>query len=108
MMAEKRIHTRSFPNVETERLLARLEYMRVNLARLGSECEQKNDFRAHAREVINCERELLFRQVPFVPVTNGAHLLIPLDHVRLVQPEQGSGIFARRIKAMKAQPKLEG
>lgn len=84
--AETRIKTRSIPNVDTERLLRRLEYMRENIKRLARECEQKNDFRAHVREIVNIERELARRDVAFMPVTGGRHLLIDVHAVRETRP----------------------
>lgn len=87
-MSATRIKTKSFPNVETERLLARLEYLRTNLreiARGERNDKSREDFRTYVREIMNCERELQFRDVPFVPVTDGKHLKCRLD-IRVIRP----------------------
>lgn len=69
-------------NVETERLVRRLEFARNNLQYMAEVCEQKNDFRAIVREIVNVERQLTARGVRFVPVTNGRHLAMGTDLVR--------------------------
>ncbi len=86
MMGEKRIRTRSIKNVETERLQARLEYMREHLVSRARSHEQKSPFKDDVRQIINIERELTFRGVPFVPVTNGHHLSVSVHLVRVMMP----------------------
>jgi hypothetical protein len=86
MLATKRIRTRSCKNVETERLQARLEFMRHNLVSLARQCEQKSGFRDHVREIVNIERELTFRGVKFTPVTDGCHLSVSVHSVRVMMP----------------------
>src|SRR5882724_5581092 len=77
---EKRIHTRSFRHVETDRLVARLGYLREHGPEIAATTPSLNDLRALAREIINCERELAYRGVRFEPVTAGEHLDdVPLD-----------------------------
>lgn len=84
---EKRIHTRSFPHVSTERLLARLDFLRAHWQALSRACEQKSDYRAHVREVVNIERELTHRQLPltYTPLTDWKHVSLCRD-VRVIYP----------------------
>lgn len=83
---ERAIRTRSIPNVETERLLGRLEHLRGTFRDVGAWTEQKSDFRPRVRETMNIERELTRRDVLFVPVTNGRHLDIDVHEVREIRP----------------------
>jgi len=80
------IRTRSIPNVETDRLLGRLAFIRVHRASLLHDCVQKVDVRVLARECVNLERELTRRGVPFEPVTDGAHLAVDVFAVRDIRP----------------------
>ncbi len=82
----KRIRTRSIPNVETERLVARLDFIRTNRASLLRAADQKVDVRALAREAVNIERELTRRGERFLPATDGAHLLIDVWGTRETRP----------------------
>lgn len=88
---EKRIHTKSFRHVETERLIDRLHYIRVNLVVMRRAADQKVDVRTLAREVVNCERELEYRCVGFEPVSDAIHLdAVPVTSMnRLMRPPEG-------------------
>lgn len=87
---EKRIHTKSFRYVETERIAARLEHLRAHWTKIVRKCEQKGPLRDYAREVINCERELTFRGVRFERMTDGEHLeAVPVSVVRTIRPARG-------------------
>lgn len=88
----RRIRTASVPNVDTARLVGRLEYLRAHKLELLRDTEQKYDVRVIAREVVNIERELARRGVPFRPVSDGRHLEISVWEVREVRPPPpGSG-----------------
>lgn len=80
------VRTKSIPNVETDRLARRLDYLRDHMRDAGAWAEQKNDLRARVREVVNIERELARRDVPFEPVTDGRHLAYDVHTVREVRP----------------------
>lgn len=82
----KRIRTRSIPNVETERLLGRLAFVRARRASLLRDADQKQDVRALAREMVNVERELTRRGVAFLCATDGAHLSIDVWDVPEIRP----------------------
>lgn len=82
----RRIKTARVPNVDTDRLTGRLDFLAVHKAALLRDTEQKIDVRAVARECVNIERELTRRGVPFRPVTNGEHLAIDVWEVREVRP----------------------
>jgi len=86
--AEGRIRTKSIRGASTERLLARLGYLKENWSEIVREFDQKNDLRARAREVVNIERELARRQIIFEPLTNGEHLKIDLIENLLVWPPE--------------------
>lgn len=83
--ATKKIHTKSFGNVETERLQARLEYLRTNLGALTQD-QSRETFRGRVREIVNCERELTRRGIAFVPVSDGQHLSVDVVAVPLIRP----------------------
>lgn len=86
---EKRIHTRSFPNVETERLQARFAWIKEHYPELIRQDRGRNSFADLVREIINIERELAYREIPFVPFTDGNHLKVPTDQVRRILPAEG-------------------
>lgn len=85
VLAEKKIHTKSFTNVETERLHARLDYLRTNLQTLTAD-QSREGFRGRVREIVNCERELTRRGCTFDPVSDGSHLLVDVVAVPLIRP----------------------
>jgi hypothetical protein len=82
---EKRIHERSFAHVDTARLVGRLDWLRHHLM-AATRDESRDRFRAYVREIVNCERELTRRDVPFVPVTDGEHLKVDVFDVPLCRP----------------------
>lgn len=86
---EKRIKTRSMPNVEDERLLERLEWIRSHWKKLLKRDTGRNVFADTVREIMNIERELCHRRIPFKPMTNALHLNVPVDEIRSVGPYEG-------------------
>lgn len=67
--ATKSIRSRSVPNVEDERLTARLEGLRDHLSRSREWAEQKGGFRDRVVETVHIERELEKRGIPHQRVT---------------------------------------
>lgn len=89
--ASAHIHTKSLPNVDTDRLHRRLGHLGAQFKDdPANNFDGKAEFGDRVRETINVERELARRGESFTPVTNGKHLeAVPVSEVPYMGPRPG-------------------
>lgn len=70
--AATRVRTSRVNHITLERLLARLDFLRVHITRSREWAEQREPFRARVREIVSIERELDRRHVDYRRVSRRA------------------------------------